>query len=98
MLYNFQIAAGILYNFFDNKKFGIVYNPIVKNSSKVLTKLEEILSAYKLNYEEFTIDSMRAGFDFVFVIGGDGTLLKSARRSEERRVGKECRSRWSPYH
>ena len=20
------------------------------------------------------------------------------RRSEERRVGKECRSRWSPYH
>src|SRR5215510_7439129 len=24
------------------------------------------------------------------------TILK--RRSEERRVGKECRSRWSPYH
>ena len=24
-------------------------------------------------------------------------LLKCA-RSEERRVGKECRSRWSPYH
>ena len=27
------------------------------------------------------------------------TILKcSDRRSEERRVGKECRSRWSPYH
>src|SRR3712207_545110 len=25
-------------------------------------------------------------------------LLARARRSEERRVGKECRSRWSPYH
>src|SRR3712207_8311229 len=24
--------------------------------------------------------------------------LVDARRSEERRVGKECRSRWSPYH
>src|SRR5256712_9362700 len=24
--------------------------------------------------------------------------LASAARSEERRVGKECRSRWSPYH
>ena len=24
--------------------------------------------------------------------------VKSASRSEERRVGKECRSRWSPYH
>src|SRR5689334_24023453 len=23
---------------------------------------------------------------------------RPARRSEERRVGKECRSRWSPYH
>src|ERR1035437_499218 len=23
---------------------------------------------------------------------------KAAYRSEERRVGKECRSRWSPYH
>ena len=22
----------------------------------------------------------------------------NATRSEERRVGKECRSRWSPYH
>ena len=24
--------------------------------------------------------------------------LIAAERSEERRVGKECRSRWSPYH
>src|SRR5258707_7022933 len=24
--------------------------------------------------------------------------LRSGSRSEERRVGKECRSRWSPYH
>src|SRR5687768_17936231 len=26
------------------------------------------------------------------------TFLKLCHRSEERRVGKECRSRWSPYH
>ena len=24
--------------------------------------------------------------------------INAATRSEERRVGKECRSRWSPYH
>ena len=24
--------------------------------------------------------------------------INSINRSEERRVGKECRSRWSPYH
>ena len=26
------------------------------------------------------------------------TALVTVGRSEERRVGKECRSRWSPYH
>ena len=31
----------------------------------------------------------------VFTEGNDPRILE---RSEERRVGKECRSRWSPYH
>src|ERR1017187_1574491 len=34
-------------------------------------------------------------------LSGEGkiTLIENAsNRSEERRVGKECRSRWSPYH
>ena len=40
---------------------------------------------------------------FAALIGPNGagksTLLKLLLgRSEERRVGKECRSRWSPYH
>jgi len=41
---------------------------------------------------------------FVCLVGPSGcgktTLLKimTGLRSEERRVGKECRSRWSPYH
>ena len=35
----------------------------------------------------------------VRVEGSDGKFLAwGAYRSEERRVGKECRSRWSPYH
>ena len=32
---------------------------------------------------------------WVFIIGFVFSLVM---RSEERRVGKECRSRWSPYH
>ena len=35
-------------------------------------------------------------------IGPTGSVVitrgVAAERSEERRVGKECRSRWSPYH
>src|SRR3712207_6968157 len=42
----------------------------------------------------------------VLVVAGCGgeeersplTKAEYERRSEERRVGKECRSRWSPYH
>ena len=36
--------------------------------------------------------------DYQFLYIYEGTLLNYAERSEERRVGKECRSRWSPYH
>ena len=34
--------------------------------------------------------------DIAVVVGG-GNIWRGM-RSEERRVGKECRSRWSPYH
>ena len=34
--------------------------------------------------------------EWVPIIMGEAALV--AVRSEERRVGKECRSRWSPYH
>ena len=43
--------------------------------------------------------------DFVYVCGDAyvdhpsfGMAIITRVRSEERRVGKECRSRWSPYH
>ena len=39
---------------------------------------------------------------FADMFGGNSFTVyidtKSENRSEERRVGKECRSRWSPYH
>src|SRR2546426_12489677 len=39
------------------------------------------------------LDSLRAAVD-----APAQTLARDEERSEERRVGKECRSRWSPYH
>src|SRR5258705_9417283 len=46
------------------------------------------------------IDSVvpRKRGEFVVEIIGQGLLDGGHDRSEERRVGKECRSRWSPYH
>ena len=42
----------------------------------------------------------RAGSTKEFYVAGGGVspLANGLARSEERRVGKECRSRWSPYH
>src|ERR1041384_1297475 len=34
--------------------------------------------------------------DIPFALMGGGAVIASNLRSEERRVGKECRSRWSP--
>ena len=44
---------------------------------------------------------LSADDNIVFVSTHDielASLLADSYRSEERRVGKECRSRWSPYH
>ena len=41
---------------------------------------------------EIQIDPALKEYDFNY-----GSTMPS-NRSEERRVGKECRSRWSPYH
>ena len=34
----------------------------------------------------------------VAAVAGITVAVAAFRRSEERRVGEECRSRWSPYH
>ena len=36
--------------------------------------------------------------EFCIGVPHNGTIEVVITRSEERRVGKECRSRWSPYH
>src|SRR5256885_1440419 len=48
-------------------------------------------SSVQVNTLGVEADVLAADHVDVLAIDGD-------RRSEERRVGKECRSRWSPYH
>ena len=42
--------------------------------------------------------TMKTGVAATFVSFFLGIFAARFVRSEERRVGKECRSRWSPYH
>ena len=46
-------------------------------------------------YDERNLAVKRAIRHLIKTAHKDG---KTVSRSEERRVGKECRSRWSPYH
>lgn len=56
-------------------KIAIAYNLEIKNSKQVLKALQEIVG----NVDTFEINALKPDYDFVFVIGGDGTLLKAAR-------------------
>ena len=41
---------------------------------------------------------LQAALKSIFPISSHNDMTRLQLRSEERRVGKECRSRWSPYH
>ena len=61
----------------------------------------DLAKAFAAGADAVMIWSLFAGTDEApgKLIKKNGKLFKSFRgRSEERRVGKECRSRWSPYH
>ena len=47
---------------------------------------------------DFNIYAFAAGRAAADVLNWKQRLQIAVDRSEERRVGKECRSRWSPYH
>ena len=61
------------------KNFAIVYNESIVRSVEVKDKLYKVLNNYGVSVEIVKIDFLKSGYDFVFVIGGDGTILKAAR-------------------
>ena len=59
------------------------------------TALVHCLGSYDNTTDKMLYDGIQSCSAAAFLMGG----VTSCRfRSEERRVGKECRSRWSPYH
>jgi len=50
------------------------------------------------NHDFIEIAYIFCGEGYQEINGVSGNVKKGDIRSEERRVGKECRSRWSPYH
>ena len=76
------VSLEIIYIGAGNAKFFVENEEIAKEICK------EIKSGCTLHFGQTTVS----------LLPQRNSQSKSAERSEERRVGKECRSRWSPYH
>ena len=65
------------------------YTPMMRQYLEIKENYPDTLVFFRLGdfYEMFFNDAIVASRELEIVL-----------RSEERRVGKECRSRWSPYH
>ena len=68
------------------KKTDIKEYANIRKSGKIAISLAE--------GDELISVQFSKGDDEILVASNEGKCI----RSEERRVGKECRSRWSPYH
>ncbi|MBR1681612.1 NAD(+)/NADH kinase [bacterium] len=64
---------------FNSKKIAVVFNESVKNPYPVLQTLEQALIDKGANPEVLELKELKYGFDFVFAVGGDGTILHVAK-------------------
>ena len=71
--------------------------------SKMVLRTEDLVKKYgkRTVVSHVSIDVKQG--EIVGLLGPNGagkttSFYMTVGRSEERRVGKECRSRWSPYH
>ena len=76
---------------------------VVANASVNIRELFAVMSQYlkelSISFDKYfpkTTDPRKGNFWIVNPFAND--INSCHLRSEERRVGKECRSRWSPYH
>src|SRR3712207_9321028 len=64
----------------------------------IVTKPFGFEGSRRLQAADAGIEALAAEVDTLIVVPNNRLLSVLDKRSEERRVGKECRSRWSPYH
>ena len=81
--------------------FDVVLNDPIPGKGIILTELSKfwfhkLSSIVNNHYERDPNQNDKENISADEIINGTLALIEN--RSEERRVGKECRSRWSPYH
>src|SRR5256885_9116445 len=72
--------------------------PICSASNVVGTQVKPCVFTLIPESESIFITSSWTIYLHFVLLSSSNCLSSHLSRSEERRVGKECRSRWSPYH
>ena len=103
-----SVVLGKLDSYMEKNEMRTLPNTIHENNSKwikdlnvrpdTIKLLEENIgrTLYDTNHSKILFDPLPREMEIQTKIN-KWDLMK-LKRSEERRVGKECRSRWSPYH
>ena len=72
----------------------LLYIPPVQN----LIRKQATAIASEATGMDISVERIDLRFPLNLLVRGVQVIQPIQARSEERRVGKECRSRWSPYH
>ena len=84
----------------------VIITVVGKDTVGIIAKVCTYLSENHINVLDISQTIVSGFFNMMMIVDmsqssrsfGDCQKDLDAVRSEERRVGKECRSRWSPYH
>lgn len=61
------------------KRIAVCYNKNIEHSKETMEELVKILLKFDVTADKLDIDKLKDGYDIVLVVGGDGTILKTAR-------------------
>ena len=75
-----------------------MYKELANNDENIFFSPYSITTAMGMAFEGARGDTATEMASVLNFPMDNETRLNIMKRSEERRVGKECRSRWSPYH
>ena len=79
------------------EKNGTTYITVTMKAADLAVASTDSTALFNYGYQNFTKAQVNGG-EVSVPNGVTVDNLTVQERSEERRVGKECRSRWSPYH
>src|SRR2546426_7651490 len=96
---NDEIQRQMILNGYYDTSNNNFYIAITANTSKLSSVTEITNQTYKIDFTFENSIGQTLGFNKIILNYGYNESQNIVDvRSEERRVGKECRSRWSPYH